>query len=198
MPIQAYAYQNDILESDYPVNDTNETAGRSKAAYVARTVTNSKMTDKQKIKAVHDWLCKHCTYRDETQYLVPGFGRDTEDTDGLPEGPLIYGYARCEGYARAFDLIMEYCNIPCVIVVNDDHSWNTVTIGNAEYDVDVTWDDCTSSYDYFLTPSYRTKKLHGTYAYYNNAYDEFLSDGEEDDYDDVYECEYDDCDFEWE
>lgn len=59
----------------------------------------------------------------------------------------------CAGYARAYQYIMQRLGIPCYYCTGyagEDHAWNIVKLGNAYYNVDVTWDDADSnSYDYF-------------------------------------------------
>lgn len=56
----------------------------------------------------------------------------------------------CEGYSRAFKILCDRLDIPCVTVngyaVNNvgeggSHMWNAVYIDGAWYGVDVTWDD---------------------------------------------------------
>ena len=57
----------------------------------------------------------------------------------------------CEGYARAFQVLCNELNIPCVLVDGEartysgdqpeDHMWNYVQIDDGWYAVDVTWND---------------------------------------------------------
>lgn len=57
----------------------------------------------------------------------------------------------CEGYARAFKVLCDELNIPCVLVEGtaktdaadrgEAHMWNYVRLGDAWYAVDVTWND---------------------------------------------------------
>lgn len=97
------------------------------------------MTDYQKIKAIHDYLCKTFTY----SYFHDG-----------PYDAFIKGKADCEGYALAFQMIMDYCDIPCQYIADGTHAWNIVQIDNKWYNIDVTWDDTDDEkgvkYDYFL------------------------------------------------
>ena len=61
------------------------------------------------------------------------------------EGPV------CEGYARAFKVLCDRLNIPCVLVSGlakanpwdqpQDHMWNDVRLDGSWYAVDVTWND---------------------------------------------------------
>ncbi len=47
----------------------------------------------------------------------------------------------CEGYARAFKILCDAEEIPCVLVDGADHMWNYVRVDGSWYAVDVTWND---------------------------------------------------------
>lgn len=55
----------------------------------------------------------------------------------------------CEGYAKAFQLLMNACDIECIFVTGTGngggHGWNKVKLGGDWYNVDVTWDDPVTS-----------------------------------------------------
>lgn len=61
------------------------------------------------------------------------------------EGPV------CESYARAFKVLCDAADIPCVLedgmsyntLGSGAHMWNCVKIGNQWYNADITWDDPT-------------------------------------------------------
>ena len=58
--------------------------------------------------------------------------------------PKYNGTSVCDGYARAFKMICDYCGVPCLYVGStyDDHAWNMVQLENGNwYGVDVTWGD---------------------------------------------------------
>ncbi len=76
-------------------------------------------------------------------------------------GGLVDGLAVCDGYARAFKLLCDAYEIPCVVVVGDaiqngqtdPHAWNYVEMEDGKwYAVDVTWNDSesTPTQHYFL------------------------------------------------
>lgn len=71
-----------------------------------------------------------------------------------------YNKVVCEGYAKAFQLLMNACGIECIYIPGtangSGHGWNKVKLDGDWYNVDVTWDDPTSgndtpilSHDYF-------------------------------------------------
>ena len=101
------------------------------------------MTDLEKEKAIHDYLCINMDY-DEAAVEIEE--NHMEDSDN-PYGMLSAHYGICSGYASTFKLFMDCLEIPCMIVEGkandfmDDHAWNKVKIDGVWYNVDVTWDD---------------------------------------------------------
>lgn len=94
----------------------------------------------EKEKYVHDLIIANCEY--------------TPDT-GSPHansayGALVMGEAACEGYSRAFQLVMSKNDIDSRLVTgkafdeNENtigHMWNAVVIDGENYFVDLTWND---------------------------------------------------------
>lgn len=100
----------------------------------------------KQVEAVHDYITKSVTYRDELSVLNPndmGFIRTAY-------GALVKHEGVCEAYTRAFKAAMDVLGIPCVVVYgvyrHDDnvaefHIWNEVEIDGEWFAVDVTMDD---------------------------------------------------------
>ena len=89
---------------------------------------------------VHDWLTQHNRYN-ASAAGAPG-------DDYLPWTPLSAltdeSQPVCEGYAKAFKLVCDELDIPCVTVdgnARGGHMWNHVLLYGSWYAVDVTWDD---------------------------------------------------------
>lgn len=103
---------------------------------VADLITNASMTDMDKIKAVHDWMCYNLTY-DYTYSKYSYLNAISEHT------------AVCQGYAELFDLFMHIVGIESKIVTGYGnngqqtglHAWNEVIVNGITYAIDVTWDD---------------------------------------------------------
>lgn len=105
------------------------------------------------LKDIHDYICRNAYY-------------DSADNSGASHssGAFFVGSKGlvCEGYAKAFKVLCDEFNIPCVCVGgiadtstlnNKPHMWNYVQMDDgAWYLVDTTWDDQESKiYDtYFL------------------------------------------------
>lgn len=107
-------------------------------------------TDYERLKYVHDWIVNNTTYS------KTGAVYESE-----ADGSIVYGQALCEGYSKAFMYFAQSLGYPCICSIGtanlEGHMWNMVKIGGSWYNVDVTWDDPTSSngaqtlrHDYFL------------------------------------------------
>jgi|LSQX01.1.fsa_nt_gb transglutaminase-like putative cysteine protease len=117
------------------------------------------MTDRQKVKAVHDHIVTN--YKYDTDFESGLYGNDTYAFHGL----LKNGTGVCQAYAELFFLFMCYEDIECYYVTGwaksetgeyGLHAWNVVYVEDGYYHVDVTFDDPVPdtgnkiSYDYFL------------------------------------------------
>ena len=126
-------------------------------------------TDYEKIKMVHDYLV------DSIEYDSSISKNHIYDIYGA----LVSRESVCEGYAKAFQYLMNECEIDNVIVIGtgtnsnnktESHAWNYVKLDNNWYAVDVTWDDPIligggklpekSKYKYFLKGSTTMNENH--------------------------------------
>lgn len=97
-------------------------------------------TDYQKIKMIHDYLIDSIEYEsDLTQNNVYNI-----------YGALVNKRCVCEGYAKAFQYLMNESGIENTIIIGtgtnsrnqtESHAWNYVKLDGQWYAVDVTWDD---------------------------------------------------------
>ena len=105
----------------------------------------------EKVKSIHDYVCRTVTYDKNASYLFSAYGA------------LLDRRAVCEGYAKAFKQLCDYNGIDCILVTgfagtqNENHMWNYVRMDdNRWYAVDTTWDDGNGTdfdYTYFLVGS---------------------------------------------
>lgn len=107
-------------------------------------ITNSSMSDRQKVDAVVNWMCDHISY--DYDYVENNYrnGRDT-----FAESVIDDGLAVCDGYADVFEAFMFRLGIPCTYVsgyANGSHAWNQVNIDGTWYVIDTTWYDGTGNY----------------------------------------------------
>ena len=89
--------------------------------------------DFEKALYIHDYIVEH------TAYTYDGAEA------GNAYGCLMNHSAYCEGYSKAFLLLMNQLGIPAGICTgtarNANHAWNYLRLGGKYYWADVTWDD---------------------------------------------------------
>ncbi|MDE5738473.1 MAG: hypothetical protein K2H93_08920, partial [Oscillospiraceae bacterium] len=97
------------------------------------------LSDYEKILQIHDYLVTHTEYDSESALL------SEKGIWSTAYGCLINGKAVCQGYAQAFQMLMNALNIECGIcsgsAKNEPHVWNYILLNQNYYWVDVTWDD---------------------------------------------------------
>lgn len=111
------------------------------------------MPDEYKALILHDYLAANCAYDMENLEA-----NTLPDTAFQSYGVLVLKSAVCQGYALAYQDLLDRVGIPCITVGSDamDHAWNIVELEGEYYHVDVTWDDPTWDmpgqvlHDYFL------------------------------------------------
>ena len=93
---------------------------------------NDRLTDAEKALLIHDRLALNCEY-------------DFHNTDNMYNtyGALVKGTAVCQGYAEAYDYLLEEVGIESELCSSEqlNHVWNIIYIDHIPYHVDVTWDD---------------------------------------------------------
>ncbi|MDE5820640.1 MAG: hypothetical protein K2I07_15170 [Lachnospiraceae bacterium] len=110
----------------------------------------NKGTDYEKIRAVHDYLCRTISYSFDTVY------NEADERSGY-DG--LYHYTTvCTGYALLFQKFMDEMGIPCYIGTGSNHAWNIVLLDDQWYHVDCTNDRQNGKvvYNYFLIGSDNT------------------------------------------
>ena len=97
---------------------------------------NETLSDVEKALLLHDRLAVYCEYDSES--TIPS-------TSHSAYGAICLGVAVCQGYAYAYDYLLEQVGIEAEYCSSDVlcHAWNIVYIDNKPYHVDVTWDDPT-------------------------------------------------------
>lgn len=127
----AYGYQRSAGLTKKQLNEKIKTAD-SAAAKAVKNCVKSGMTDKQKAKAIHNYIVNHCQYA-RTQNAFTAYGALVDQT------------AVCQGYAAAFNLMAAKCGLKsmtvCGTAKGGAHAWNYVKIGSKYRYIDCTWDD---------------------------------------------------------
>ena len=148
---------------------------------IVRDYIVSNLKDKsnyEKIKSVHDYLIESIEYDSSL----------SKDNIYDIYGALVSRVCVCEGYAKAFQYLMNELDIDNVIVIGsatnnngntENHAWNYVKLNDKWYAVDTTWDDPIvigdgalpekSKYKYFLKGSITMNQNHKTSGKFTDA-----------------------------
>ncbi|MBO4396754.1 MAG: hypothetical protein J5819_10475 [Eubacterium sp.] len=111
------------------------------------------MTNYQKVKTIHDYVCNLITYKS-----------NDEDIVSTVYGALTTHETLCNSYSLTMYKLLVGAGIPCKYIGGaagtgrdaDGHAWNLVALGDHWYNLDATWDDGGAdgiNYDYFLKGS---------------------------------------------
>lgn len=136
-------YSDFIRNNFYMAEEIGFLNEYTKAQYqkIVNEVTNPDMSDIEKVKALHDWVCSNTKYADS---INPA----EYHTDA---SILLNDSTVCEGYAKACNLLFNYAGIETYYIQSFDHAWNIVKIGSHYFHVDSTWDDGdTIAYNFFM------------------------------------------------
>lgn len=115
---------------------------QSQANKIVSECTDSSMSDIQKAKILHDWVCNKVYY----EYEDPNALKNRNDGSIFMNDSTI-----CEGYAKGYNLLLKAAGIESYYVHNSNHAWNIIKLGNQYFHADTTWDDGDGiSYDWFL------------------------------------------------
>lgn len=127
----AYGYQRSNALTKKQQDEKMGKAEQAAAAAVEKCVKPN-MTDKQKARAIHNYIIKNCQYL-RTQNSFTAYGA------------LVDGTAVCQGYAAAFNLMASKCGLKsmtvCGIARGGAHAWTFVKLGGKYRYIDCTWDD---------------------------------------------------------
>lgn len=176
------------LNIKYLYTDDKINAINKKIDEVLKNNINDSMDDYEKIKVIHDYIINNAKY---------DVKRNNENISQfnsyIAYGPLIEGYATCNGYTDAMALFLNklgYKNFKIATTPDDKnltgHIWNAVYLNNKWLHLDVTWDDPVSEdgkdyllHKYFLITDEELKKADEgkvvvtEHNYLKNIYSEF-------------------------
>ena len=104
----------------------------------ALAVVKPEMSDLEKALVLHDYIALN------TEYDYQGYLNGNLPNSAFTiEGTLVEGKAVCQGYALAYQYLLNKVGIESKYVASSamNHGWNLVKIFGRWYHVDVTWDD---------------------------------------------------------
>ncbi|MBQ6439392.1 MAG: hypothetical protein IJJ06_04530 [Mogibacterium sp.] len=146
-----------VVEIEYDLsyydNAEQEAEVDSKAEEIIKELELEDLSDYEKIAAIHDYICDNVEYESSI---------DSSDIMRTAYGALIEGRAVCQGYSVSLYRLLLEAGIDNRIIfgtgvspigITGAHTWNIVDLYGEYYYMDVTWDDCTGSRDFFLVPA---------------------------------------------
>ena len=132
-----------IVNVTYFYNEDHINAINKKVDELYKELINDTMSDREKIKTIHDYLINNTKYD-----VTRNENGESIYQSYLAYGLLFEGYATCNGYTDTMALFLDKMNIPNfkVAMTPDDptkegHVWNAVYLDNNWYHLDLTWDD---------------------------------------------------------
>ena len=132
----------------YFYSDEQIKAINKKIDEIYKNIITNDMDTYTKILTIHDYIINN------TKYDVERNNQGESNYHSyIAYGPLIEGYATCNGYTDAMALFLEKMNIPNFKVAmtpeensnTEGHVWNAVYLDNQWVHLDLTWDDPVSS-----------------------------------------------------
>ncbi|MEG1886616.1 MAG: hypothetical protein RR177_00675 [Oscillospiraceae bacterium] len=137
----------------------------------------SKTSEYQRSVIVNNWLTDNIVYDDVAAREYLETGKTTNIYAFCAYGGLAKNYivggksaakAVCEGYSRAYQLLMNFFGMPCILVngkfADGDHMWNMLKINGEWYQVDTTSND-TSGTGFKIFLNTTTKFLKFTHTF---------------------------------
>ena len=103
--------------------------------YVVKTNTTQNMTDGQKIKALHDWICNKVDYAYLNGEPDPSMKHHVDSSVFMNDRTV------CDGYARGLTLLLREAGIETYFLSSGGHAWCMVKLGKHFYHLDVTEND---------------------------------------------------------
>ena len=122
--------------------------------YLDKTISYSVMeatcycrSDGEKIKAIHDWVCKKVDF----DYL-PNGKENHALYNHIDSSVFMRDKTVCDGYARAMVLMLNKAGIEAYFTSSNTHAWAIVSYGDHYFHLDACHDDLMDpvSYDHFL------------------------------------------------
>ena len=114
----------------------------TKMQQIKSSIIKPNMTDREKIKAFHDYIIETTKY--DSAYAQNNMN-NIDSPSHKAVGPLFYGLALCGGYTDVMAIFLDELGIPNYRISSEYHVWNFVKLENTWYHLDLTWDDPVTS-----------------------------------------------------
>ena len=151
------------LYTDSEIEEVN-----AKIYNIKQQILNDNMTDRDKIKAFHDYVINNTIYDSERNALrkenniSPNNGNMSHKANGVLNNHI----ALCSGYTDLIAIFLSSIGIPNYKIATREHIWNAVYLDGRWNHLDLTWDDPVTTngenvllYDFFLISTSELEKL---------------------------------------
>ena len=133
-----------------------------KVKEIVKSVIRSGMSEREKAKALHDWIIDHAEY----DYTFRKY---------TAKELLFEGTGVCEAYSETYRKMLNEAGIVNDVIVGrgngNSHSWNVIRIDGQWYHVDCTWDDTSRiRYGYFMVSDQVIRKDHSFTCFYQGDF----------------------------
>lgn len=166
-------------DKDEVMADFNDVSDYVEEVLPAINAFNSTNATYDKLRYIHDLLVKTNEYNSDYDNASI---KAHKCVSAIPGNTTGEDAPVCEGYSRAFKVLCDNANIPCILVTGEGitagnsipHMWNYVMIDDRWYAIDVTWDDPILSGENFDNLSNERKYkyfLKGSSEFLNNHYE---------------------------
>lgn len=162
-------------------SDEMEATLNAKVDEIYNEVITDKMSDTEKIKAIHNYIINHTVYdQARAAEVTNGLAQDSYHVSNTAYGALINGKAICGGYTDAMALFLDKMSLKNYKIASESHIWNCVYIDGTWKHLDLTWDDPVTNtgenrleYNFFLiSTSELEAKETGQHIYDKTIYSE--------------------------
>ena len=136
-------------------------------------------TEYRKLRAIYDYICANVTYDHDN------LEDDSYTLKYTAYAALMDGTAVCQGYALLLYRLALELGVDARLIAGDGggpHGWNIARINDLYYNLDSTWDEGKTKYNYFLVcpanfknhtrnAEYETAEFHAAYPMDDEDYD---------------------------
>jgi len=99
-------------------------------------LTKDCKSDIEKVKVLHDWVCN------KVEYAYDSDGKPDTSLSVHCDSSVFFGdYTVCDGYARAYTLLLRAAGIEAYCLSSGGHAWTMVKLGDNYFHVDTCHDD---------------------------------------------------------
>lgn len=126
----------DKLYSENMIKELNAEVDR-----VYNMLIKDNMTNREKIKVIHDYIISHTKYDQQKADDVTNNTNTSLYLSHTAYGPLFQGYGICSGYTDAMALFLNKMHIPNYKISSETHIWNLVYVDGTWLNLDLTFDD---------------------------------------------------------